>query len=344
MNLAYRPVSDMIDEVQGVIQNRSLTKKAKIRKALNRYYIDAWAGYDWKNLEEHVELGLRKYDDTLADLEAAQGYFPLPWNCENVKEVQLYTPSAVPLTEVSMSELARARGSSLNSSGKPCVWAKAGKTAQYQELAASGTLTCKSSDTGNDSPVDRSVRVRYRSSEGQPGMYFWEDVAGDFTTGEDLSMPVLAGWNIEAVELPAGWVGDFTIEDASANELVKVYSGEAPVTEANNSYRHWSRILGRVEPVPDVDYKAVVTYDRVPRGLLEDKDVPEIPVCGYLVDMAIARLLREDGRADEAPAFERSAEISLRRTNRATPDKGQGVIPRGRNVLWASGLMQWSKH
>jgi len=343
VNLAYRNVGDMTDEVQGVIQNRSLTKKDKIHKAFNRFYQDAWSAYDWRQLETHVELGLRKYDDTLADLEAAQGHFPLPFNCEIVKQIQLYDPTAGPLAERSMAEIAKARGSKLGQQGRPCFWTQVGTTAQYRELSATGTCTALSSDSGNDSPVERVVRVKYVSSEGQAGMSFWEDLAGDFTTGIALSLPVLAGWNIQSVELPAGWVGDFTIEDGSGNELVKVQSGEAPVTTANNHYRRWARILGRVEPTPDADYKAVITYDRVPLGLMEDLDSPEIPVCGYLVDMAIARLLREDGRADEAPAFERTAEITLRRAAKASPDKNRGAIPRGRNILWATGIRQNSK-
>ena len=92
----------MIDEVQGVIQNRSLTKKDKIRKALNRYYFDAWSAYDWEQLETHEELGLRKFDDTLADIETGEYYFPMPFNAELIKKVWRYSPDAGPIEKKSM--------------------------------------------------------------------------------------------------------------------------------------------------------------------------------------------------------------------------------------------------
>lgn len=326
--LGFMAVRDMVAEVQGLVQQTSLTHRNKVIAALNRAYDEIVADYDWPQLERTADFSLA----------AGSLYFPLPWEATETVSIALNSPTAVILTEESMKKLLLRAGPEVITRSVPLYYARAGMTAQKLIISTSQTLTAKSSDAGNDAPVVRSARIRYRENGAEEGRFVYADVQGDFTTGVDLPSDPAAGWSIETVALPAGWVGDFRIEDASANVYVDVDNTERLDTTANAHYQTWSRPYVRIWPVPDATYTGFVSWQMRPPALLADDDKPLIPVSSAIVDRAVARMLRMDRRPDEAPGFERTAEAALARVRGAEPQIREGMRPKGGDILGASGI------
>ncbi len=313
-SLGYSTLAAMADDVGDNLQVRSDTAaKTKIKKVLRRVYDEALVAYDWQDLRRVDTLGLRKTSDTdVVTMEDADNKVPLPWGCSRVLSVQIFDPSYHEVELLDADAYLRKRASWDTATGIPRFATLFGKTAQWQALAAAGALTLKCDVATNNDIA--TVRVRYRGKDGHLGRVLMEDVSGTFNgSGIALSTHGSAGYPVEAVYVPASWVGVLTIEDGSANNIVTLDQTDSPGTTADGAARMYSRSLLEVWPKPEADYKAAIAWKLVPEALTEDNDVPVIPISTYMVEMATAKMLMEDRKWEVSRTHIAEAERFLHR-------------------------------
>lgn len=346
-NLGYKTLGQMAASVGRLINNTSTSKAQKIKEAISRNYEEVAAEYPWPELQRVDTVGLRKSDVSgVKDLESGEAEAPLPWDTYRVKSVYLKSPTACPLVYVSPSEMFERAQNTIDTAGIPQVYTIAGQTAQWARLSADSVLTLICSSTGNNDIND--VRIRYRTSSSQLGAYIWEDVEGGTFSGSgvDTASEALSGFPVEAVQIPAGFVGTLTIVDDSANEIVRIDSGEAPNTNSNEHYQTWTRPLMRVWPPPNDDYACSVAWQRKPPALLETADTPEIPCSAILEYRAASEMSTEDEKPQLALLYDQKAERSLQRVFGASQETRRYARPRGGNIMAATGIredrLRWS--
>lgn len=298
----------MLTEVQSRLQVTSSTKfDARVKRELNNAYRIAVASKDWPQLRKAEDLGLQKADvSTLGTFESNQQGAPMPWDMNRLISIHIISPNDARLKEVGYSEIMRIYGDPNDFEGTPQYWCPYHTTAQYRPLAAADQLTVKSNNTGNDSAnsTNRVARIHYRTADRQPGETHFEDLSGTFSSaGIDLSeSSTPAGWPIERIELSAGWKGNLTIEDSSANEIVRIEGAEIP-DAADTTFQNFARQLILLAPKPDQDYTGVIEYYSIPRRLVESHESPAIPVADYMVEAATAAIMRNPGRNWQAAAI-----------------------------------------
>jgi hypothetical protein len=312
-----------------------------VKLAVQDAYEEILEAYSWPQLKRVTESGLRKGDEaTLLTFESGESQAPLPLDSVAIQSIEVYSPDYRTIQFVEPGELFRRAGAQINTTGTPEYAAIVGQTAQYRRLATAGTLKVKSSvATVNDL---LTVKVYYQGSAALSGRAArWEDVAGAFGTGINLSTSAAAGYPVEAVAIPVTWVGILTIEDLSGTpvEIVRVHPYESPGTSsANLTWQVISGHLLRLYPIPSADYKATITYIVDPPPLTEDNDIPLIPVSGILVEMATASMWRRARRHDLAREHEVIAEKKLNRATKAQQKTQKQAAPSPANVLWQTGM------
>lgn len=337
----YGTALQLQQDVQDLVQDVTTIGGQKILRALNRAIDEITSDGDWPQLERADEVGLEKRSDTAQTVidSSASSFFAGPVNCERVKSITIYSPTGATMKQASAAELASDAGSELNSrTGVPYSFARVGQTAQFKPLAADGTLTMKCTSSGNDDV--RDVRVRYRTSTAHLGASVTEDVLGGTFSGSGIALnsTVEAGWSIESVDLPVGWVGALTIEDASANVIVEIANVFSPGTTSGSHWVHYSRPLFRVWPNPDQDYKATVVWKERHQPLLTATDALQIPAAAAVVYKAASSIMGAERRLADAAAFNRMAEAALDRAQSGTGRVTEAIRPAYGSVLGAAGV------
>lgn len=341
MTLGHKNLSEIVVQAGRIVQDTSTGRAASIKDAVNRRYREALAVTRWPNMLRVDETGLRNLAvPALATFEAGEKEAPMPQGCGRVESIQLHGISGPPLQWLEQREFYDVLGGVLTNTGTPEFYTDIGTTAQYRRLAEAGTLTCYSNVTANDG--QRSVRVYFRSSAeivaGDP----WQDVSGTFSTGVTMNQSCFAGYPIMRVELPAGWVGGFTMQDGSGNVLVAAQSVEFPKENANSTRQTIERRLIRVGPIPSVDCGATVTWQREVDDLTESEDTPVIPVAEYLIHGAAADIFRQMGKDRPASVQDALAARALRQAAKLHGHtRTTFAPPRMGNVASMTGVREW---
>lgn len=270
---------------------------SKITNELNNALMLAATDKTWDELKRVDEVGLRKNDvSSKVHAETSQKYIALPWNMARLFHIAAVSPVSQRLEERDAVQLSELMAASPLTEGTPKYFNFVGTTAQWDALAADGTLTCKCDTTSNNSSVvsNRVVRVYYEPTDFQSGEdEIYEDLQGTFSgAGINLSRAANSPYPIKKVILPTLWKGDFTIEDGSANNIVKLRS-QSGVAENETGARTFARRLVRIWPVPSLDFTMHIAYQRMPLRLVDDEDTPPIPVAEFLVERATAAIWRQ---------------------------------------------------
>jgi hypothetical protein len=316
--------------------SNSASRLTFAKAAVNRGLDMLWRGHEWKQLAAIDESGLRRAGSTVATFVSGEAEAPMPLYEGRLIRLILQT-AGTPIVLVDPVELFERAGSSSASTGLPCMAAIIGTTAQYQRLAADSTLTLKSNSSSNDGV--NTVRVYCRSSSSNFGDDAPEDYTGTFSSGVTSDSIQLAGYPISRVVLPVGWVGGFTIEDASGNVLVNIASVTKPgATATLTQERSFAVDLVRAWMVPGADYAATVIWQRAARPLLADADVPQIPVSTVLTHMAAAEIFLQMRNPQAAAAQMSMADRALSDVLRpATVRQRIQVRPAGGSILNQTG-------
>jgi len=340
-SLGYASFTDILTEVGNFALDTSATRKTVIKAAVNRKLAFAAQQFAWPQLLIADATGLRKGNDTaLATFESGESEFPLPFTAGRLHAMHFQVDHTGFIEVVSAAELFERAGSQLNTTGRPAYVAQVGTTAQIRRLATSGTVRVNSDVATNDNT--QTVRVYFRRGSSLTGERTFEDVAGAFSTNVAISSSVAAGYPIEMVSLPSAWAGTCKILAADDTELVVIPPAEWPTTASNASSQIISHPLCRCWRVPDADYKMTVIYKREPVRLVEDGDVPEIPVASYLIEAGIAEVLRQRGKSTEARLHDAEAGAQLRAAIAQNSNTRRAQITPARgNVVASTGGVDW---
>ena len=320
------------------------TIETTIKMVLNDKLAEYASAYDWPQLNRTDELGFRSGDtSTLFSFEAGEINAPMPLDTVNIKSLAMFSPSYRFLQMVSASELYARAQASINRTGHPEYAAFVGQTAQHVREPKDAAILTVKSDVATTNDL-LTVRVHYRPRSYQFGIVPWEDVTGDFNTGIALSKAVGVGWPVEAVDLPADWVGNLTIEDDSAVPvvIVQVDPREVPGTSsANANWRAVQRPLLRLWPTPSADSKVSISYVIDHPPLTENEDRPLIPVAQVLVEATTASMFRRARKHEIARHHDLMAEKILSRIVSAQQQHKKVIRPDTGNVCWQSGMYNW---
>lgn len=341
MTLGHKLLSEIVADAGAIIQDTSTSRATFLKSAINRRYREAVTSDRWPSSLRTDETGLRNYGITdLFTFVAGEKEAPMPQGCARVENIQLQNVSTPPLEWREQGDFYNSVGSQIDVTGIPVMYTDIGTTAQYRRLSAAGVVTCFSNVVANDN--QRSVRVWFKSAADVVSGDAWTDVSGAFSTGVSLTQAVAEGYPISRVELPAGWVGSFSIQDGSAVAIANIQSLEFPKENVNSTRQTMERRLIRVWPAPTSDYAATISWWREVPDLTEDQDSPIIPIAEYLVHGAAADGFRQMGRLDEAG---RQDSLAMRALRQAEKQSGQTrttfSIPRRGNVASMTGLWGW---
>lgn len=344
-SLSTRRFATLVAETQRIFQDTSSANlRAACKDAINRALDSAASLFDWPQLVEADESGVRILSDsTLPSLLSGDSFMPAPYAAGRLRSLVVQGAHSPPVEIVTPDELYHRAGVQLAFEvGVPRFAAQVGVTAQTRRLASDGALTCYSSSASNDGT--KTVRVYFQKSSAPLGGRSWADVTGTFSTGVQLGggATLEAGYPIKSITLPTGWAGTCEIRDGSGTSLVLVPSVEEPSTNTNSLPQTIQRALLKVFPTPDADYPATVIWWRVPLMLTEDEDVPELPIGSFLVARAAADIFGQQGKLAESALWEGRAMTALRSTlQQQSGHKRQQSVPAGGNIL-AQTSYRWN--
>jgi len=307
----------------------------KLTQGLNRALEWAVKQGQWPTLTRSDEVGLRAPADADSKtLMAGAAYAPLPWGCRTVQAIFLQSPSRQEVRQVSPEELARTYATT--TTGAPQVYAIVGETCQHTELAANDTFILTGDAVNNDVST---ARVWYRQQTGHLGEVVSPSLNGTYSTGVPSPSAATSGWPIERITVSGKWAGDITLARSSSpfTELAKI-SGPFSTSAANPMIRAETRPLIRVSPTPDQAYACTVIWKRIPRKLVKNDDMPEIPVSAALVYAATADILRTEKRFDQANQMESKKLEAMGAEEAGENMQGGFVAPMYGNFLDMTGI------
>jgi len=334
-DLGTQTVSEMQAEVLSLIgKPSSALYLTKILQSMNRGLEMAAKQGDWPTLIRQDELGLRTPSDTDSKtFLSGAAYAPLPWGCRNVQAIFLQSPERHEVHQTSAEEMARRYSTTVT--GKPEVYAIVGETCQHTELAASDSFIL----TGNAVNDDvATARVWYRQQSGHLGEVVSPSLTGSYSSGVSSPSPASSGWPIERMTVSGLWAGDITLTSTTlGTELAKMSTPYG--TQASNPVvRSETRPLIRVAPTPDAAYACTVIWKRIPRKLVKNDDMPEIPVSAALVYGAAADLLRVEKRYEQASVMDRKRRETMGAETAGESPQGGFAAPEYGNYLDQCGV------
>lgn len=338
--LGYDNLAAIRAQIQRVTYDTGSNSTASLNHWINDELQAVVARHQWPQLLRVDKSGLRAPSDSnLKTIESGDEFVPLPFTTGRL--LSLHHQSGVSgQTELeakdpqAFSELV---GNRLTQTGVPMIYRYVGQTAQVRKAAAgTPTLTCTVS--GNDNVREVTVRLR-SSAAAQIDTQSKVVVSGVFSAGVSLGLAIGAGYDIEAVSVPTGWVGNLRITDSAGTLIVNWNHYEVPTTATTTDKEVISRQLIEVWPIPQADYPLTVHWYRDPRPMRADEDTPEIPVSAYLIDAVTANLLEQAGRHKDAQARRLGAERALRALmGQHKQDAPRVARPFGGNLLNATGV------
>lgn len=334
-DLGTMPLGPMVTEVLGLLAlPTSALLDTKIKDAINRAYESVAKSGTWPSLDRTDVVGLKSpalsSETTLLGLAATS---PLPWGCRNAHAVFLNTSEQIELKQVTIDELLRRHR--IDETGTPSFYALVGETVQYKELAASDTFVL----TGNAANDDiATARIWYREQTGHLGEVVSPAFTGTFSSGITSPTAAAAGYSIERITVSKNWVGPITITRTTGATEIAAIATPFTTAASNPMRRVETRPLMRVAPLPTADTACTVVWRRVPRRLLKNDDVPEIPVSAALIYGAAADLLRSMKRMSQAAQMEAKKLEALTTEKAGEQALGGFAAPMFGNFLDGTGV------
>ena len=337
-DLGTQTLGDMQTEVLSLLGKPSSAHLlTKITQALNRSLEWAVKQGQWPTLIRQDEVGLKAPADAASKTLLAGGaYAPLPWGCRNVQAMFLQQEGQGEIRQVSPEEMARLY--STTTTGKPEAYAIVGETCQHTELAATDTFVV----TGNAVNDDvATCRIWYRQQNGHLGEMVSPSITGTFSAGVTSPTAATAGWPIERFSVSGLWAGDITITATTGGaELAKISSPFA-ATANNPMSRSETRPLVRLGPTPDAAYACTVIWKRIPRKLVKNDDIPEIPASAAMVYAATADMLRTEKRYSQASQMDSKKLEAMGAEEAGESMQGGFAAPMFGNFLGQTGVDSW---
>jgi hypothetical protein len=334
-DLGTQTLSEMKTEVLSLLgKPSSALLETKITQGLNRALEWAVKHGQWPSLTRQDEIGLRApADATSATLLSGAAYAPLPWGCRNVQAIFLQEPSKHEIIQNSAEEMARKFA--VTTTGKPEVYAIVGETCQHTEITVVDEVITLTGNAVNDDVA--TARVWYRQHSGHLGEVVSPSLTGTFASGVSSPSAATSGWPIERITVSGLWAGDITLANATDGELALI-SGPFGTASANPMIRAETRPLIRVAPIPDQAYACTVIWKRVPRKLVKNDDIPEIPVSAAMVYAATADLLRTEKRYQQAGQMDAKKREAMGAEEAGEQMQGGFVSPVHGNFLDQTGV------
>ena len=340
----YLPFSEMVRAVGFEIEDRSAGRAEQIKLAINRAYSTVLAKYEWPQLVRVVESGKRSGDlglDSLYFVEGGEAEVPLPNDCGRIKKIQLVHPTPSTIELLDPEELFSRLGSSLDTTGVPRFACEVGTTAQFARHEE-GRASIIADSPDNDG--QRTLRIGLRIRDGLTAEVKWEELSGAFSAGLSIAggRTLPAGYPIESVEVPEGWHGHIRIQGQTGQHIGSVESDSIPESDTVQGAIVYRRKLYRLGPVPDVDYRAVISYWRTAPRLTRDRQRPLIPVSAYLIESATASMLTTLGKPQPSGARRFDAASTLDRLMGQNKPAGRRAIrPRRGNLIGGTDSPVW---
>ncbi len=289
------PLSDVVSEVSDLVQDGKSETQAFIKALANQALSLAAKAHDFPQLLKLETIGVQNLADSATKpVLSSSPYFSAPTRATKVVAAWDLGAGGKPLQEMTagnaIDRWVGADADNIDSgASRPLYYARVGSTAQYRALISDGKLTVKSSSDQNSS---LECRVYFRKAAGILGEEVYEDVTGDFSAGVEMTVPAEAGWTVTRVIVPPGWKGSVTLEDTGGRIIAAMQNPEEPNATANTRARHLQRNLYRVFPAPSGDIGVGFLCKSTPLRLVDDGDVPEIPVHNFMVWKAASMLMR----------------------------------------------------
>lgn len=332
------PLSAMVTEVQRILQDTSLARVTDIKAAINRALDTVSAQMEWPQLVFADETGLRKLNADITTFIAEDPYVPMPHEAATIRSIIFQEVGCDPIKIVPAAELYSIAGSSIAQTGRPRYAAKVGVTAQFIALDDDDSVTLIDETSASNDNVN-AVTVEYQRAGGVTQVGQTEVVTGAFSAGVQLSGTVKAGYSINKVHLPVGWVGNLAIYDSGDVLIVHIHNILAPGgTTLAGQTQTIATSLFRVWPTPDADYPATIVYQRKPSALTLDSDTPEIPVSSYLVEKVAGDLLLQENKMQMGMIHDGKAERMLAAMMRQSSLGPVVAVPMGGGFLGATGV------
>jgi len=317
--------------------------KAHATEAVNQALEMAADAQEWPELGKNTDLLLTVQGDADTDtMKLGSTYFVAPWDAARVDSIAMNTPTRYSMSEVSREQMLHMMtGFSPGSTGQPKYFTQWGRTAQHVALAAEGALTVLSDSTLNSSDESNlRVGVTYKQAGHHLGESRLVYVEGDFDTGVALPVDAVLGWPIESVDLPSGWAGTLTIQDASANVIVDLPTALLPNSAATTSASRYARQLYRTEVSTDSDRGGYMSWRTSPRRLSADSDIPDIPCAKYLIDMATAILWGSRGAVVQERLFAAKADEYISPKAGSKKKRNKVAAPMFGNIVGMTGTVE----
>lgn len=272
---------EIYTQVGRFVQDTSSGRATKIKDRINARYRIAANRHNWSELDRRATVTLTAGADTVT----------MP---KDVDLIYLILQNATPqvLANESRVNMYRRHGTTITQQDKPLEYADAGTTGARNQPTSASVITVVSS-----SASDTSIIVRVQG----------------FVSGELLT---------EAITLtgttPVAGTNTFTeivrvSKDDATVGVITFTSNAAAVTNATLGPREFTAVYRKIQlyRVPNAADTITILYKmRVPR-LVNDEDVPILPIEDYLIHGAYADMLREQRQFSKATTSDRDAEEAL---------------------------------
>lgn len=286
MELPYGEICSQISRF--VRQSSNPLVLDEIRSEVNLVYSKIAQERDWDELLTHVETGV--------SFSAGKNYISLSNDCVDVRRVLNKTDDKQVEKRV-LGQMLTKNISQADQSGDPLRYSVAGMKPINTPLSEDSKVTIVSSDA---SDITGHVRVRgldnssnavsenisLDSSDGST------DVLGNVTWKE--------GWSINSISTTQSFLGTVDIKEGST------VIASIPPGGGQSKY-----CIVIFEETPSLADSLIVLYKRSPFPLVNDEDVPEIPVSRYLIEEVKGRMRQYDKRYQQASVHTAQAQESI---------------------------------
>lgn len=216
--------------------------------------------------------------------------------------------SAVPL-DIAV----RWRPSTFDQAGDPLNWSAVEDSGMEQDFHSAAELLSIVSDNAAD--TSKTIRIAYKTSA---GIRATATVMTDPSNGTTPVLTTFSALGIIRVSCTDSRAGTITV---TGNTSSKVYT---KLGALENAAVYKVLYISRV---PSGANAAVLIYKRAPSKLVNDTDIPEIPVGHYLRVYARANAMQFDGKHQEAEAHFREADGILQSIFDDSKAGGSAVTP-----------------
>lgn len=285
MESTYRTFRDIFTSVSRFSKDSSQTFQTMIKEQIDRVYQDACNRHEW--------AALRRCETTGLSFSTTSKFLYCPNYVGTVLGIIDLTAGFY--VEPSRLEYMAYQGPTIfNTAGKVMTWADAGDSPRLADFSTSAETLVVTSSSGSD--TTQLVRINGIDSN---SVAITELISVNGTSSV-TSVNTYADYHSASCDETK--VGILTI---TGNTSATVYGRMGP-GEKTIRYKRL-----RLFMPPSTANSLAMIYKKSPKRLIEDQDIPEIPVSTYLVEKAMGIALEYDSNWSAAAQHMQLAEQAL---------------------------------